>query len=47
VCLKQPACTTGVTVDFARYNGLQGLVDMNDVQQGTYDRRNDRAGDVE
>jgi hypothetical protein len=24
------------TVDFARYNGLQGLVDMNDVQQGTY-----------
>jgi hypothetical protein len=25
-----------VTVDFARYNGLQGLVDMNDVQSGTY-----------
>ncbi|MGD0345704.1 MAG: hypothetical protein ABSA85_03055 [Terracidiphilus sp.] len=25
-----------VTVDFARYNGLQGLVDMNDVQTGTY-----------
>lgn len=25
-----------VTVDFARYNGLQGLVDMNDVQPGTY-----------
>jgi hypothetical protein len=24
------------TVDFARYNGLQGLVDMNDVQTGTY-----------
>jgi len=24
------------TVDFARYNGLQGLVDMNDVQPGTY-----------
>jgi hypothetical protein len=24
------------TVDFARYNGLQGLVDMNDVPQGTY-----------
>jgi len=24
------------TVDFARYNGLQGLVDMNDVQAGTY-----------
>lgn len=23
-------------VDFARYNGLQGLVDMNDVQPGTY-----------
>ncbi len=26
-----------VVVDFARYNGLQGLVDMNDVQPGTYD----------
>ncbi len=25
-----------VTVDFARYNGLQGLVDMNNVQPGTY-----------
>ena len=25
-----------VTVDFARYNGLQGFVDMNDVQPGTY-----------
>ncbi len=25
-----------VTVDFARFNGLQGLVDMNDVQTGTY-----------
>jgi hypothetical protein len=25
-----------VTVDFARYNGLQGLVEMNDVQPGTY-----------
>ena len=24
------------TVDFARYNGLQGFVDMNDVQPGTY-----------
>jgi hypothetical protein len=24
------------TVDFARYNGLQTLVDMNDVQDGTY-----------
>jgi hypothetical protein len=24
------------TVDFARYNGLQGLVDMNDVPAGTY-----------
>ena len=24
------------TVDFARYNGLQGLVDMNDVTAGTY-----------
>lgn len=24
------------TVDFARYNGLQGLVDMNDVAAGTY-----------
>ena len=24
------------TVDFARYNGLQGLVDMTDVQPGTY-----------
>jgi len=23
-------------VDFARFNGLQGLVDMNDVQQGSY-----------
>lgn len=23
-------------VDFARYNGLQGFVDMNDVQQGSY-----------
>ncbi len=26
-----------VVVDFARYNGLQGLVDMNDVQPGAYD----------
>lgn len=26
-----------VTVDFARYNGLQGLVDMTGVQPGTYD----------
>ncbi len=25
------------TVDFARYNGLQGLVDMTGVQPGTYD----------
>jgi len=25
-----------VIVDFARFNGLQGLVDMNDVQTGTY-----------
>jgi hypothetical protein len=24
------------TVDFARYNGLQGFIDMNDVQPGTY-----------
>jgi hypothetical protein len=24
------------TVDFARYNGLQSLIDMNDVQAGTY-----------
>jgi len=24
------------TVDFARFNGLQGFVDMNDVQPGTY-----------
>lgn len=27
---------TPAIVDFARYNGLQGLVDMNDVQPGTY-----------
>lgn len=26
------------TVDFARYNGLQGLVDMKDVPAGTYDK---------
>jgi hypothetical protein len=26
------------TVDFARYNGLQTLLDMNDVPQGTYDQ---------
>jgi hypothetical protein len=25
------------TVDFARFNGLQTMLDMNDVQQGTYD----------
>jgi len=25
------------TVDFARYNGLQALLDMNDVPEGTYD----------
>ena len=25
------------TVDFARFNGLQTLLDMNDVQQGTYE----------
>src|SRR5690242_11735431 len=29
--------TNTPTVDFARYNGLQGLVDMNDVPAGTYD----------
>ncbi len=28
--------TNTPTVDFARYNGLQGLVDMNDVPAGTY-----------
>jgi hypothetical protein len=28
--------TNTPTVDFARYNGLQGLVDMNDVPVGTY-----------
>lgn len=28
--------TTPPTVDFARYNGLQGLVDTNNVPQGTY-----------
>jgi hypothetical protein len=27
---------SATTVDFARYNGLQGLVDMNDVQPGTW-----------
>jgi hypothetical protein len=27
---------TPAIVDFARYNGLQGFVDMNDVQPGTY-----------
>lgn len=26
------------TVDFARFNGLQTLLDMNDVKQGTYDK---------
>jgi hypothetical protein len=26
------------TVDFARYNGLQTLLDMNDVPQGSYDK---------
>jgi Domain of unknown function (DUF4382)/Domain of unknown function (DUF5666) len=30
--------TNTPTVDFARYNGLQGLVDMNDVPAGTYDK---------
>ncbi len=28
--------TSPVVVDFARYNGLQGFVDMNNVQAGTY-----------
>ncbi|MGB6743337.1 MAG: DUF4382 domain-containing protein [Terracidiphilus sp.] len=36
VCLIS-SCTTGVTVDFARFNGLQTLLDDTDVPQGTYD----------
>ncbi|MGB8029584.1 MAG: DUF4382 domain-containing protein [Terracidiphilus sp.] len=36
VCLIS-SCTTGVTADFARFNGLQTLLDDNDVPQGTYD----------
>jgi len=36
VCLIS-SCTTGVTADFARYNGLQTVLDDNDVPQGTYD----------
>jgi len=32
-----PTCFSGTpTVDFARYNGLQTLLDMNDVPIGTY-----------
>jgi hypothetical protein len=31
-----PLLASPATVDFARYNGLQGFVDMNDVQPGTY-----------
>ncbi|MGA7341791.1 MAG: DUF4382 domain-containing protein [Terracidiphilus sp.] len=36
VCLIS-SCTTGVSVDFARFNGLQTLLDDTDVPQGTYD----------
>lgn len=32
------------TVDFARYNGLQALLDMNDVPAGTYDSLNITLG---
>ncbi len=35
VCLIS-SCTTGVSVDFARFNGLQTLLDDTDVPQGTY-----------
>ena len=35
------------TVDFARYNGLQGLVDMNNVQPGTYTGVTIGVGDCE
>ncbi len=31
-----PLLASPATVDFARYNGLQGFVDMNNVQPGTY-----------
>jgi hypothetical protein len=33
---SNPLLANPVTVDFARYNGLQGFVDMNDVQPGIY-----------
>ncbi len=36
VCLIS-SCTNGVSVDFARFNGLQTLLDDTDVPQGTYD----------
>jgi len=36
VCLIS-SCTTGVTVDFARFNGLQTLLDDANVPAGTYD----------
>jgi len=36
VCLIS-SCTTGVTADFARFNGLQTVLDDTDVPQGTYD----------
>jgi hypothetical protein len=36
VCLIS-SCTTGVTVDFARFNGLQTLLDDTSVPEGTYD----------
>lgn len=32
-----PLLSKPATIDFARYNGLQGLVDMTGVQPGTYD----------
>ncbi len=34
---KVPLLSGTPTVDFARYNGLQSLMDMNDVPEGTYD----------
>ena len=36
VCLIS-SCTTGVSADFARFNGLQTILDDTDVPQGTYD----------